>query len=48
MKNSYSLLANSYTMFGWEEKIKREKEVRESKRREKNMRNRVDLMCWLV
>jgi hypothetical protein len=32
-------------MFGCEEKMRREKEVRESKRREKNVRNRVDLMC---
>jgi hypothetical protein len=35
-------------MFGCEEKLGREKEVRESKRREKNVRNIVDLMYCLV
>jgi hypothetical protein len=35
-------------MFGCEKKIRREKYVRESKRREKNVRNRVDLMYCLV
>jgi hypothetical protein len=35
-------------MFGCEEKMKREKYVRESMGREKNMRNRVDLWYCLV
>jgi hypothetical protein len=35
-------------VFGCEEKVRREKEVRESKRREKNVRNRVDLIDCLV
>jgi len=35
-------------VFGCEKKIKREKEVRESKGREKEVRNRVDLRYCLV
>jgi hypothetical protein len=35
-------------MFGCEEKIKREKEVRKSMEREKYMKNKVDLTCCLV
>jgi hypothetical protein len=34
-------------MFGCEKKMRREKEVRESLRREKDARNRVDLMYCL-
>ena len=35
-------------MFGWQEKVRRENKVRESIRREKYVRNRVDLMYSLV
>jgi hypothetical protein len=35
-------------MFGCEKKIRREKELRKSMRREKIVRNRVDLMYYLV
>jgi hypothetical protein len=34
-------------MFGCEKKMRREKKVRESLRREKDVRNRVDLICCL-
>jgi len=35
-------------MFGCEKKLRREREVRKRDRREKNMRNRVDLLYFLV
>jgi hypothetical protein len=35
-------------MLGCKEKVRREKVVRENLRREKDMRNIVDLMCWFV
>ena len=35
-------------VFGCEKKMRREKEVRESKRREKDVRNREDLRYCLV
>jgi hypothetical protein len=43
-------LANSNPkgVFGCEKKKRREKEARKSMRREKYVRNRVDLLCYLV
>ena len=38
----------AYTLFGYKERMRREKEVRESMRREKDVRNRVDLEYCLV
>jgi hypothetical protein len=43
-----NLPANPKGVFGCEKKIRREKEVRESKGREKEVRNRVDLRYCLV
>jgi hypothetical protein len=37
-----------YGVFGCKKKVKREKKVRENLRREKEMRNRVDLIDCLV
>jgi len=39
---------NCFSEFGCEKKMRREKEVRESKRREKDMKNREDLRYCLV